>query len=81
MNDQLPLATGTALTDNGDLNHRLATCINLACLDSQRRRTDAPMTPRLDDARRKCVVHNFPMGVFSKEINNVMPPTQKTGIR
>jgi hypothetical protein len=81
MNYQLPPATGTTLTDNMDLEHQSATCINFACLDSQRRRMGVPMTLRLDDARRKYMAHNFPSGALSKEIDDVITPTQKTRIR
>jgi hypothetical protein len=43
--NQLPSASGATLANNGGLAHRLATRINLAHLDSRRRRTGAPMTP------------------------------------
>jgi hypothetical protein len=44
MNDQLPLATGTTLTDNMGPTHRLAMCINFMCLDYRRRRMGIPTT-------------------------------------
>jgi hypothetical protein len=47
------------------------------CLDSWRRQTSAPMTPRLDGTRRKCAAHNFPSGIFPEEINDAIFPTQK----
>jgi hypothetical protein len=37
----------------------------------------APTTPQLNGARRKCAANNFPLGVFSKEIGDVIPPMQK----
>jgi hypothetical protein len=39
------------------------------------------MTLRLDGTRGKCVTNNFPPVVFSKEIIDVISPTQKMQIK
>jgi hypothetical protein len=61
MNGQLPPTTGATLANSEGLAHRSTTRIN-----SRRRRTAAPKTPLLDDARRKHMAHNFPLGIFLK---------------
>jgi hypothetical protein len=37
----------------------------------------APMTPRLDGIRRKCMAHNFPSGIFPEEIYDMIFLTDK----
>jgi hypothetical protein len=39
--------------------------INPTYVDSGRRRTETPTTPRHDDARRKHTAHDLPLGHFT----------------